>query len=119
MGRTIKPPATIETDFFVLVFDRFSEQYKLALPNGSSYLLGTAEESRVYLTRVLANVQLAEDAVDLAYNFVASQVIPAQNRTFPLDSGSFKSNAEDKEDNPLHIPQDFEGNPNWKPILHF
>ena len=113
MGRTLQPPAELDVDYFVVIYERDSEVYTVALPDGSSYMLGGVPETKLYLTRIMhGNTDLAERAIDFAYNFGVSQVIPKSDRSFPIDD---VKQVEDVENN-LKIPDNFEES-NWEALM--
>lgn len=83
--KTLRPPSTLTVKYAVLVYDRNDGVFVLALPDGSTYELGEAQESLTYLKRVFPT--LGETAMDYAYNFGAAQIMPGLERVVQVDLG--------------------------------
>jgi hypothetical protein len=84
--RTLRPPSSIDFDFFALVWDRIEGTYILALPDGRSFELGDTQQTFIYFRNVLNMEQLGERAMDSARNWYTAIVIPADNRCFGAET---------------------------------
>lgn len=84
--RTLTPPRSLESDFFVLIWDREEDVFILSLPDGRSYELGNAQSTLIYFNNVLQLGMLGERAMDSARNWYTSIVIPKDNRCFRAET---------------------------------
>jgi hypothetical protein len=86
MPRNLRPPSNLkECEYFVLRYDRDTEEYELLVPGcQDSYVLGDAFAARRYFW-ALDMEYLGGRAMDSALAFGASQAIPSEARAFGLD----------------------------------
>lgn len=99
MPQCLRPPSSLkELDFFVLRYNRDTEEYELLIPSRESYLLGDAFATRRYF-RAMDMEHLGGRAMDSALAFGASQAIPAEKRAYGLDLCKIDLDPEVTEEN--------------------
>jgi len=85
MPRELRPPKDLKShEYVVLIYDRDVQDYILSLRDGSTFRLGEAPEAYQYVKRELGE-QFGGDVVDMATNFFAIQIIPAEGRMYSID----------------------------------
>lgn len=86
MSRTLRLPTSIEHDVFVVVWDRDQDVYILALPDGTTYDIGDAQEAFAYFKNTLKIEEMGQRAIDCARNFYTAVCLWKEQRCWGAET---------------------------------